>query len=233
MSSLLYLTVQKVPAPEQIEDLRGRLAYAFPHEGNIPYLDALCKSPLPHVTAERLGALSLLPSLLETVGVDASSLILRRNENGRPYCTRKDGSPVGFDFNLSHSAAHVACALLMGDGQVGLDVEEPVPQNRALSLLKRYGTEGELSQFDIPPAEDSNTAAFFTALWTAREALSKQAGTGMPFKFDCSAVPPGLQLLQGTLPDTGASIAICAPVGVILCLAQDSLPIRFSTKNTP
>ena len=233
MTDLLCLTVQKVPAPEQIEDLRGRLAYAFPHRENIPYLDALCKSPLPRVTAERLGALSLLPSLLETVGVDASPLILRRDENGRPYCIREDGSPVGFDFNLSHSAAHVACALLMGDGRIGLDVEEPVSPQRALPLLKKCATEGELALLGMPPAEDSQTAAFFTSLWTAREALSKQTGTGMPFHFDCSSVPSELQLLQGILPDTEASIALCAPVGVTPRLTGDSLPVRFSMQNSP
>ncbi len=233
MAPLLYLTVRKVPAPEQIADLRGQLVRAFPHKENSVYLDALCGSPLPRVTAERLGALSLLPPLLETAGVDTADLILRRNENGRPYCAREDGSPVGFDFNLSHSAAHVACALLIGNCRVGLDVEEPIPPKRALSLLKRYGTKWELTLLGTPPAEDSPTAIFFTSLWTSREALAKQAGTGMPLQFDCSAVPAELQLLQGTLPDTEASIALCAPVGVNICLAKDSLPIRFSMENSP
>ena len=233
MTGLLSLAVQEVPAPEQTTDLRGRLAYAFPHRENISYLDALCKSSLPRVTAERLGALSLLPSLLERVGVDTASLILRRDEHGRPYCTRENGSPVGFDFNLSHSAAHMACALLMGEGRIGLDVEEPVSPKRALPLLKKCATEGELALFGMPTAEDNQTAAFFTSLWTAREALSKQAGTGMPFHFDCSSVPSELQLLQGILPDTGASIALCAPVGVTLCLAKNSLPVRFFVKNSP
>ena len=134
---------------------------------------------------------------------------------------------MGFDFNLSHSTVHVACALLMGNGRVGLDVEEPVSPKRALSLLKRYGTEGELALLGFPPAEDSQTSVFFTSLWTGREALSKQAGTGMPFQFDCSAVPHELQLLQGTLPDTETAIALCSPVEVTICLTKDSLPVDF------
>ena len=234
MASLLYLTVRPPPAVEQISKLRERLGHAFLHRENSSYLDALCQSPLPRVTAERLGALSLLSSLLETAGVETSSLILRRDENGRPYCTHEDGSPVGLDFNLSHSAAHVACALLMGNGRVGLDVEEPVSPRRALPLLRRYCTAGELTMLAHSPEEDVQTAVFFTSVWTGREALAKQAGIGMPLQFDCSAVPSNLLLLQGILPDTQASIAVCAPSsGVTLCFAEDSLPIRFSKESSP
>ena len=234
MASLLYLTARKIPAPEQIADLRGRLERAFPHEENSAYLDALCGSPLPRVTAERLGALALLPSLLETAGVDSADLILRRDGNGRPYCVQENGSPVGFDFNLSHSAAHVACALLMGDSRVGLDVEEPVSPQRALPLLNRYCTTGEMAMLGRSPEEAPQAAAtFFTSIWTGREALAKQAGSGMPLRFDCSAVPSSLLLMRGILPDTQASIAVCAPLWVSLCLTTDSLPILFPKESSP
>jgi phosphopantetheinyl transferase len=86
---------------------------------------------------------------------------------------------------------------------------------------------GELTMLGYAPEEDVQTAAFFTSVWTGREALAKQAGIGMPLQFDCSAVPSDLLLLQGILPDTQTSVAVCAPLNVTLCLAEDSLPILF------
>ena len=60
MAYPLYLAVRPAPSPEDIPALRKCLEQAFPHKENLPYLDGLCGSPLPRVTAQRLGALSLL-----------------------------------------------------------------------------------------------------------------------------------------------------------------------------
>ena len=147
MAYPLFLTVRPVPAPEDIPALRELLEKSFPHADNIPYLDALSASPLPSVTAQRLGALSLLPSLLAEAGIVPEDLILRRDSHGRPYCKAADGSlpfcglvgaPAPFDFNLSHTDTHVAAALLVGDGRVGVDMEEPIPPPRALPLIRRF-----------------------------------------------------------------------------------------------
>ena len=212
MAYPLYLMVRPVPPAESIPTLRACLENAFPHRENLAYLDSLCGSPLPRVTAERLGALSLLPSLLAEAGIPSESLILRRDKNGRPFCVRADGSPADLDFNLSHSSAHVAAALLVGNGRVGVDVEEIVPVPRAETLSRRFCTEGEWA---LPPpsaeADPSALSEFFTKIWTTREAIAKQAGTGMPLQYDCAKPPQGTRLWQGSLPDTNAAIALCAP----------------------
>ena len=219
MAYPLFLTVKKLPAPEEIPDLRGTLEMAFPHKENAAYLDDLCKSPLPRVTAQRLGALSLLPSLLEAAGIDPASLILRRDEHGRPYCQTADGdlpfcrstgchTPV--DFNLSHTDTHVAAALLIGEGSVGVDIEEPIPPARALPLINRYCTEGELAMMGTPSDEAAATD-FFTLVWVMREAIAKQKGGGQPLGYDASRVPDDVRVWNGYLPDTGTAVALCAP----------------------
>ena len=216
----LFLTVKKTPAPEDIPSLRETLEKSFPHKENIPYLDALCGSPLPRVTAERLGALSLLPALLDAVGIDPTILLLRRDGHGRPFCMTADGTlpfcglmgkPSPFDFNLSHTASHVAAALMVGEGKVGVDIEEPISPARAIPLIRRYCTEGETALLKDAPDGETVAARVFTDLWVVREALSKQDGGGMPLRFDSTKIPDGVWAWNGCLPDTDTAVAVCAP----------------------
>ncbi len=152
--------------------LKEALLVAFPRSAD--YVAALCprvpcpppessSAILPAPTADasataeslaypRLAALSLLPSLIEAAGGHSSEWILGRDAQGRPYATDPDGA-VPFDFNLTHSARHVACALLVppvdpsadrsAPPRVGIDVEEPIPASRAERLAARYCTDGE------------------------------------------------------------------------------------------
>ncbi len=113
------------------------------------------------------------------------------------------------DFNLSHSDAHAACALLVGDGRIGVDVEELVPPNRALRLIQRYCTEGERQM--LSSLTDEEKANAFTRLWTVREAISKQDGRGNPLRFDASLVPDSVRVFGASIPHTGTQISICAP----------------------
>ena len=234
MAYRLYLTIQSTPAEEEIPSLRLFLEKSFPHKDNLPYLNALFGSPdhpaIPRVVVERLGALSLLPSLLEAADLDSGDFILRRDEHGRPYCVASDGFPVGFDFNLSHSASHIAGALLVGDGKVGVDVEEFIPPKRALPLIRRFCTEGELAMLADLPDDESLAARFFTSTWVEREAIAKQDGGGMPLRFDTAKLPEGIMLWSGHLPHTDTAIALCAPLQNAPAaprLLPDSLPVQF------
>ena len=171
------------------------------------------------MTAQRLGALSLLPSLLEAAGIAPASLILRRDEHGRPYCQAANGGPpfceltgchTPADFNLSHTDTHVAAALMIGEGRVGVDIEEPVPPARALPLINRYCTEGELAMMGTP-SDEATAAGFFTFVWVMREAIAKQKGGGQPLGYDAAGVPDDVLAWNGYLPDTGTAVALCAP----------------------
>ena len=234
MAYRLYLTIQSTPAEEEIPSLRLFLEKSFPHKDNLPYLNALFGSPdhpaIPRVVVERLGALSLLPSLLEAADLDSGDFILRRDKHGRPYCIASDGFPVGFDFNLSHSAAHIAGALLIGGGKVGVDVEESISPKRALPLIRRYCTEGELALLDGLPHDEELAARFFTSTWVEREAIAKQEGGGMPLRFDTANLPDGVTLWSGHLTDTETAVALCAPLKnapALPRLLSDSLPVSF------
>lgn len=234
MAYRLYLTIQSTPAEEEIPSLRLFLEKSFPHKDNLPYLNALFGSPdhpaIPRVVVERLGALSLLPSLLEAADLDSGDFILRRDKHGRPYCIASDGFPVGFDFNLSHSAAHIAGALLIGGGKVGVDVEEFIPPKRALPLIRRFCTEGELALLDSLPNDEELAARFFTSTWVEKEAIAKQEGGGMPLRFDTADLPDGVTLWSGHLPDTETAVALCAPLKnapAFPRLLSDSLPVSF------
>lgn len=212
MAYPLYLTVRPIPSEAEISTLREYLLKSFPREENLPYLDALVGSSLPRVAAERLGALSLLPSLLKAAQIPTIGIILRRDEHGRPYCVREDGTSVEFDFNLSHSSAHVACALLIQDGRVGVDIEELIPPKRALPLIRRFCSEGELTLLENAPTGDEIAADLFTSIWVEREALAKQEGQGMPLRFDTTRIPDGVMIWTGYLPDTETKIALCGPM---------------------
>ena len=230
MACPLFLTIKNTPADRDIPALLEKLKKSFPHKENTPYLDALCQRGIPRVTAQRLGALSLLPALLSEAGIPTRDLILRRDEHGRPYLATENGSPVGFDFNLSHTDAHVAAALLVGDGKVGIDVEEFISPSRAIPLIRRYCTEGELSLLG-DPADDQISAEFFTATWVKREALAKQEGRGMPLRHDTANLPSEIMLWHGCLSGTNTHIAVCAPktdAPASPIILSDSLPVQFA-----
>ncbi len=232
----LYVAVRPIPPATEIPGLCRSLEEAFSAPGNTAYLDALTAThtnePSPARllrTAARLGALSLLPDLIRMAGQDPSLLQLNRDAHGRPFITSLSDADMGLDFNLSHSDAHVACALLVSPEdslwRVGIDVEELIPPARCARLAARYASEDEQACLQ------TDTALGFTKIWTIREALSKQDGLGMPLRFDAAHPPAHVCLLCGQLPDTGTCVTICLPVhgqNLSPVCPDDSLSIRWT-----
>ena len=212
----VYWAVTTLSSEDGIPALRAYLDRSFPLGENQVYLDRLMgyegRSALPRVVAARLGALALLPPMLALAGIQPAGIRFTRDENGRPYGRYVSEGGVPFDFNLSHSDAHAVCTLLIGDGRVGVDVEEPVSVSRALPLIRRYCTEGELKM--LMGRTEREQAQIFTRIWTLREAISKQDGRGYPLKFDASLVPDAVRVFCASLPDTGTQISICTPADV-------------------
>ncbi len=208
MRNGLYLAITPLPS-DDLGALRAALDAVFPGTGNAAYLDVVSAVGRPHVptrvSAARLGALSLLPRLIELAGGSPAGLMLCRDRHGRPYAVNGDGVRP-FDFNLSHSDAHVACALLVGGGRVGLDVEEPIPPERAKPLVQRYATLGERALINNDPLGPSGG---FTRLWTMREAIGKYIGGGEPLRYDAAHPPDGVCLRSARLPDTGGYLTVC------------------------
>jgi hypothetical protein len=124
----------------------------------------------------------------------------------------------------------VAAALLVGDGKVGVDIEEPIPPARALPLIRRYCTEGELAILKSAPDDENTAADYFTFTWVLREAMAKQEGGGMPLRFDTAHIPTGVMVWNGYLPDTDTAVALCAPMNnAPKCprVLPDSFPVTF------
>lgn len=184
-------------------ELYTTLSTAFPDSSD--YLRAMMGKPTTQV---RLTALSLLPPLLRAAGYPTEDFTLRRDEHGRPYLAPRIPALSAPDMSLSHSAAHAVCALWCGGRRVGVDVEEPIPPDRAARLSARFCTVDEKALLRIDP---QGLSADFTRIWTCKEALAKHTGTGQPLLFDAAQVPPGLRLLSATLPDTGAVLSVCLP----------------------
>ena len=209
----LFISVAPVLPAERIETLFADLEKTFSQAGNAEYLHGLWGSsehPVPRrITAARLSALSLLPSLLEAVGIPSDRVLLSRDEHGRPRGRVLANSKISFDFNLSHANAHVACGLLTDSGQIGVDVEERLTPDRAMPLIRRFCTDGETRM--LGSLSDEQKAVAFTRMWTIREAVSKQEGRGMPLRYDASNLPESVQIFCGRISDTGTQIALCVP----------------------
>ena len=212
----VYWAATPLPGEDRIPALRDYLDQSFPLVENQAYLDRLMgyegRSALTRVVVARLSALALLPPMLALAGIQPSGIRLTRDENGRPYGRDVSGDGISFDFNLSHSDAHAVCALLIGNGRVGVDVEEPVSVGRALPLIRRYCTEGERKM--LLGRTDEEQAQIFTRIWTMREAISKQDGRGYPLRFDASLVPDAVRVFCAALPHTGTQISVCAPAEI-------------------
>ena len=109
----------------------------------------------------------LLQDLLrEHYGIEGD-LVFSYNEHGKPML--KEVSNI--HFSISHCKEAIAVAV--ADRPVGIDVETLRLPSEALA--ERVMDEGEKLRFDISDTPED----FFTALWTAKEAVMKCRGTGI------------------------------------------------------
>ena len=100
--------------------------------------------------------------MLNVVGIRDESA-LRFGKNGKPCAP---GYP---QFNLSHSGQY--CVLAMGEGPIGVDIEQTDPKN--LVAAAAVYTPAELEWMKESPLER------FHMLWTWKESVMKATGQGM------------------------------------------------------
>lgn len=109
----------------------------------------------------------LLQDLLrEHYGIEGD-LVFSYNEHGKPML--KEVSNI--HFSISHCKEAIAVAV--ADRPVGIDVETLRMPSEVLA--EKVMDEGEKLRFDISDTPED----FFTALWTAKEAVMKCRGTGI------------------------------------------------------
>lgn len=129
---------------------------------------------------------------------------IARLPGGKPYFP----AAGSIHFNLSHSGSLVLCAV--GDGEVGVDIEEIRPRRDTLPKAVLTGAE-----YEAYLLEGGTWEAFYT-LWTRKEAWCKYTGEGIPAHPARMSVPdtPFLRSYAGE----GWRCAVCGaqpPVGPV------------------
>jgi 4'-phosphopantetheinyl transferase len=93
---------------------------------------------------------------------------LSLHEEGKPYL--RDHQDIFF--NLSHSQNAVAC--ILGDGEVGIDIQEPFDYDE--EMAKQFCSEKELAAMR---KDNGNCSRIINRLWILKEAYTKYFGKGI------------------------------------------------------
>lgn len=155
--------------------------------------------------AEHLkGELLLRKGLKKDYGIDygeSNPIPVIKGEYGKPQL--KDYPHIFH--NISHTTGLAACAI--GDGPVGIDVEEIRPFSE--KIIRKVMSEQEKEQFY--KLKEEERTSFFFKIWTLKESYVKAGGWGITiplteFSFElrpdgitCSV--PGVQLVQYCLKE--------------------------------
>ena len=106
---------------------------------------------------------------------ELSSLQLARHPHGKPYSV---AHPELF-FNLSHCQG--ACACVLADRPVGIDVERKLSYKE--TLMRRICTEEEQALF-ADCQNDTERADLLSVLWPMKESYVKRDGGGLSCRLD-------------------------------------------------
>jgi len=139
------------------------------------------------------GYLNASPAMLE----------FSSNEYGKPALAGNWRDALSF--NLSHSGELVVIALTRGR-EVGVDVEEYVPNRADASVAEHFFSPSEVARLHALP-ESIRPRAFFNC-WTRKEAYIKARGMGLSIpldSFDVSLAPdePAVLLRTSVADDVG------------------------------
>ncbi len=131
----------------------------------------LCRGARLSARMERMGAVRLLLNLLDEGGFSSEALKIIVEKSGRP---RFEDAALP-DFNLSHSGGYVAAVI--GEGRVGIDLQEENLSFDPLPLAARFFGMDEVLRIEKAPAMERNE--LFFRLWTQKEAVGKALGGGL------------------------------------------------------
>ncbi len=102
-------------------------------------------------------------------------------KNGKPFLKEGD-----LFFNLSHSHNQALIAISQ-DFEVGVDLEYLHSKRSIQKIAHRYFSEQEKTLLQKTPQEKKEKVAY--QLWTAKEALMKGSGEGLPLGIDQVVIP--------------------------------------------
>ena len=113
-----------------------------------------------------LGEYLVRNAVFEEFGVNQADLIIRRTENGKPFC---ENAPI--HFSIGHSKDLVVCGI--HNFPIGVDVEFIRPLD--LRITRFACTEKDLDFINCGEDQKEKELRFFR-LWTAKEAFIKFHG---------------------------------------------------------
>lgn len=225
MTPTLYLWIEKVQPDgctfsQKAQALWDTVPQTPPNKA---YLEELCRPSQPlRVRCQRLTALACL---LQAMGQACPHLLplmtLQRTEEKRPFAVISGEDSPPLSFSVTHTDTLAACALLIGDGTVGVDIEHLIPLSKAERLSKRFFSERERAQ--IPPEAD--LAPWVTRIWTVKEACFKCGGYPSLLGCDTAVLPQDAHLWCGHIPSHEAVISVCAPSGISDPVSLSPIPV--------
>lgn len=134
-------------------------------------------------------------------------------DKGKP--SLDPGHPRGAEFNLSHTATGVACAVSLVH-PVGVDIETRARQGQYLDLAAAYFAPAEVAGLRALPFAAQHR--HFFAIWTLKEAYIKARGMGLSLPLDQFAItldPPRIRFEPAIADDPHAwTLAHLEPNGV-------------------
>ena len=164
---MILLTAAKIPEGLDKSTLALLVGALFPASENQEYVNAIESRADEGAATESLFALSLVYEQIKSlpfIDTDPQSLVLARNENGKPYFINSK-----IKFNISHSKGYVTCATAF-DEEVGVDIEAAdLTVERAEKLAKRFFNEADATAIKKSPKS-------FQKLWSVKEAKAKFLG---------------------------------------------------------
>jgi 4'-phosphopantetheinyl transferase len=134
------------------------------------------------------------------LSANPDSLVFSYGVSGKPALAGRWSGAL--DFNVSHSADRVLCAIATGRA-VGVDLEYVRPLSDVVEIAARVLSKGEQATFEkaLPGARDR----MFFEFWTRKEAFIKATGDGLSFPVHRIevALPAGQSSRLLSLSDAG------------------------------
>jgi len=137
---------------------------------------------------EYLISQAFLRDVLGHYTTNVRPLEFERNASGKPSLKHQIDHQGRLQFNLSHSAEVMACAVTCA-GPVGVDVEELAVDSGMVEVADHYFSSSEVAS--LAALDESGQQQLFCKIWTLKEAYIKARGEGLDmaldsFSFECS-----------------------------------------------
>jgi 4'-phosphopantetheinyl transferase len=114
--------------------------------------------------------------LSSLIKINPNKIQVTKGELGKPLLA-KEFNPMAIDFNISHKSS-ISLIGLTDKGQIGVDVEENIRNEKTLRIAERYFHAQELDWIKESKSEVEYNLRFYR-IWSMKEAIVKTLGGGV------------------------------------------------------